>query len=443
VITSTVNVTGTYAGSVPAGPNVGSPLTLTLDYALALGMRNNLGQISQNNNVLQAQGQQVVARSALMPNVNSSLSETVEQLNLASEGIKIPGIPTVVGPFNFFDARAVRLNQTVFDFVQLGNLRSARQNVKAAQLSAMDARDLVILAVAGSYLQVVTAQARVVSQRAQVESSRSVYQQASDRLNAGLNARIDATRSQVQYQTDVQRLRSDMADVDRQKLSLSRVIGLPYGTEFTVTDSYPYTPLKDLSVDEGLKRAYATRADLQSAKAGLRAAEMAVKAAQAEYLPSLSFTGDYGAVGINPSQAHGTMTVVGTLNIPLFQGGKVQGDTQQARAALNQRKAELQDTYGLIDRDVRVAFIDLSSAADQVAVAQSNVSLSRDTLLQARDRFVAGVADTVEVVQAAQTVAQADNDYISAVFEHNLAKVSLSRALGNAEFGIKQLLKGQ
>ena len=443
VINSTVNLSGPYAGSVADPRNTGASLSLTLDYALTLGMRNNLGGISQSNSVLQAEGQRVVARSALLPNLNSSLTETLEQLNLASQGIRIPGIPTVVGPFNFFDARAVRLNQTVFDFVQLGNLRSAGQSVKAAQASAMDARDLIVLAVAGSYLQVVAAQARVVAQGAQVESSRSVYQQASDRLKAGLAARIDETRSQVQYQTDVQRLRSDVAEVDRQKLSLSRVIGLPFGSDFTVADNYPYTPLNDMSVADALKRAYTTRGDLLSAKASLRAAELAMKAAHAEYLPSLSLSGDYGAIGLNPSQAHGTVTVAGTLTIPIFQGGKVQGDSQQARAALNQRKAELQDTYGVIDHDVRVAFIDLSAAADQVTVAESNVSLSHDTLLQARDRFVAGVADTVEVVQAEQTVAQADNDYISAVFEHNLAKVSLSRAIGQAELTVRQLLKGR
>jgi outer membrane protein TolC len=153
--------------------------------------------------------------------------------------------------------------------------------------------------------------------------------------------------------------------------------------------------------------------------------------------------GDYGAEGVNPAQGHITYTVSGTLSVPIFQGGKVQGDIEQARATLNQRKAELQDTFGVIDRDVRVAFIDLNSAADQVVVAESNVSLSKSTLVQARDRFVAGIADTVEVVQAQQTVAQADNDYINAVFEHNLAKVALSRAMGQAEVTVQKLLRGQ
>ena len=448
IIDSTVNLTSPYNGSVPDASNINLALPLTLDNALKLGLRNNLGSISQSNREVDATGQRLIARGALMPNVSSSLGETVSKIDLAAQGLKssalgIPGLPNTLGPFNFFDARAIQVRQSVFDLVRLGNLRSATQNLNAVRAATMDARDLIVFAVVGSYLQVTTAQARVVAARSQVESSRSVYQQASDRLKAGLNARIDVTRSQVQYQTDVQRLRAEQADVEKQKLNLSRVIGLPYGSDFTIAEDFPYTALKDLSVDEAIKRANATRADLRSARASVQAADSALSAAHAEYLPTLSLAGDFGAEGLNPAQGHTTYTVSGTLSVPLFQGGKVQGDVEQARAALNQRKAELQDTFGVIDHDVRVAFIDLNAAADQVVVAESNVSLSKDILLQARDRFIAGIADTVEVVQAQQTVAQAADDYINAVFEHNLAKVALSRAMGQAELTVQSLLRGK
>ena len=448
IVSSTVTLASPYNGSVPDTSKTDVVSPLTLDKALTLGLHNNLGQISQNNSVLDARGQRLVARSALLPNVSSSLGETLSKIDLAAQGLKssalgISGLPATIGPFNFFDARAVRVNQTVFDLVQIGNLRAATQDLKAAQASAMDARDLVVFAVVGSYLQVTTAQARVVAMRAQVETSRSVYQQASDRLKAGLNARIDVTRTQVQYQTDIQRLRSEQADVEKQKLNLSRVIGLPYGSDFTLADDFPYTALVDLSVEEALKRANANRADLRSARAAVQAAESASKAAHAEYFPTLSMAGDYGAEGVNPSQSHGTYTVGATLHVPIFQGGRVEGDIERARATLNQRNAELQDAFGVIDHDVRVAFIDLNAAADQVVVAESNVALSKYTLVQARDRFVAGIADTVEVVQAQQTVAQADNDYINAVFEHNLAKVALSRAMGQAELTVFKLLRGK
>jgi outer membrane protein TolC len=173
----------------------------------------------------------------------------------------------------------------------------------------------------------------------------------------------------------------------------------------------------------------------------VRAADSALKAAHAERLPNLTLAGDWGASGLRPSvSAHGVFTVVGTLTIPLYQGGRVAGDVEQASAALRQRQAERDDMRGRVDQDVRQAYIDLSAAADQVTVARSNVGLADDTLQQSRDRFADGVADTVEVVQAQQAVAAAHDDYISAVFDHNLAKIALARAMGDAEHSLPQLL---
>jgi outer membrane protein TolC len=185
-----------------------------------------------------------------------------------------------------------------------------------------------------------------------------------------------------------------------------------------------------------------SRSDLQSSAAGIEAAEHALKGARAERLPNLAVAGDFGAAGLRPTKdATSVYTASGTLTIPLFEGGRIHGDILQATAALQQRKAEYEDTRGQVDQDVRQAFINLNSAADQVDVARSNVDLAHETLDQSRDRFTQGVADTVELVQGEQAVVQADEDYITAVYEHNLAKVSLARAMGNAEQTLPQLLR--
>jgi outer membrane protein TolC len=198
----------------------------------------------------------------------------------------------------------------------------------------------------------------------------------------------------------------------------------------------------ELNTATALSRAYRQRADLQAAQSAVRAAQASVKAARAEHLPNLTLSADWGVAGLRPdAQAHSVYSIYGTLTIPLYEGGRIRGDVEQANAVLHQRQAELEDIRGQVDEDVRQAFINLNSAADQVAVAQSNVALAHDTLDQARDRFTAGIADTVELVQAQQSVVQADNDYINAVFEHNLAKISLARAMGNAEQNLPQLLK--
>jgi outer membrane protein TolC len=440
LINTSVNVQGDYSGSVPTGLNTGTVLPLTLAHALTLGLRYNLGQINQQNTVRQAQAMRTVARSALLPKLDAVLTESLQENNLRTLGVLTPAFPEVV-TFNYFDARAGRLSQSVLDFVQWGNLRSATENVKAAQAGVRDARDQVVLAVGGTYLELIATNARIDSARAQVESSRAVNKQAADRLRSGVAARIDASRTRVQLQTDQQRLRSLQADLDRQKLTLARIIGLPNGQDFSVADEYQYVPLNDLTVAQALEEAYRKRADYEAALAGVRAAESALKAAHAERLPNISLTADWGATGLRPgSEAHSTYAVAGGITIPIYEGGRIRGDIDQAQAAVDERRAEAENLKGRIDDDVRRAFIDLNSAADQVDLALSNVSLAHDTLKQSSDRFAAGVADTVEVVQAEQAVVQADNDYISAVFEHNLAKVSLARAMGEAESGISRLL---
>ena len=244
VISSSVNVSGQYSGSVPDSSTGVRNFSLTLDDAIKLGLRNNLGSVTEANSVLQARGQRLVSRSSLLPNASSSLGETLEKLNLAAEGLRSPLIPQVV-TVNFLDGRIVRLNQSIVDLVAIRNLHSATQSFHAAQDSARDARDLVVLAVAGSYLQLVTTQARVVAVRALVESEGAVYQQSSAQLNAGVAVLVDVTRTQVQYQTDLQLLRSETADVEKQKLNLSRIIGLPLGSSLTATDEFPYAPLGD------------------------------------------------------------------------------------------------------------------------------------------------------------------------------------------------------
>ncbi len=444
LINSTVKVDGQFDGSVANGKATGTVLSLTFAEALKQGLQYNLGSVSSAQSIRQAQGQRYEALNALLPQVNGSLREDVLQEDLAALGLKFnfPGIPKIVGPYNYFDFRAT-LTQTVADLVKIRNLRASRENVKAEELTAKDARDLIVLAVGGCYLQVGAAAARVNVARAEVVTAQAVYKQAADRNAAGLNARIDATRSRVELQTEEQRLRSLQADYEKQKLTLARVIGLPLGQQFTVADEFPFQSLEGITQEQALERAMATRADLQAAQAHIRAAELVVKGVLAERYPTAGISTDYGAIGTNPSQSHGTFTFVGSVNFPIFQGTRVKGDMLQADAALQQRKAEFEDLRGRVDYDIRNAFIDLQSAADQIAVARSNVDLAADSLSQARDRFAAGVADTVEVTQAQESVATANNDLINAVYSHNLAKVSLARAMGQAEQSIQQFLKGK
>lgn len=431
-----------FSGSVPEGKATGTVLDLSFGDALDRGLRNNLGLLLQSDNTLTARGQRWTELSNLLPNVSAKTDENLAQVNLAAEGIKIPGLNPIIGPYGFFDARAY-LSMNLFNYEYLLRERGARENEQAARYSYKDARDLVTLAVGNAYLQAIAGSARVDTAEAQVTTAQALYDRTSDQLKAGLVPAIDALRAQVELQARQQQLIVARNNYARQKLSLARVIGLPSGQEFQLTDQAPYKPLVPRTLDEYLQRAYSMRSDYQAAMQQVRAAQTFRNAATAEHYPSLTFAGNYGDIGVNPGNSHGSFQIGGTLNIPIFQGGRTHADVLQAEARLRQAKQQFDNLRGRIDYEVRTALLDLNAANDQVQVARSSVDLASQALAQARDRFSAGVTDNLEVVQAQESVAQANENYISSLYAHNLAKVELARAIGFAEQGVRQYLKSK
>jgi outer membrane protein TolC len=300
-----------------------------------------------------------------------------------------------------------------------------------------------VLAVGYTYLQAIADEARIETAAAQVATAQAVYDQAADQINAGTSPDIDGLRAKVELQTRQQQLIQAKNNFAIQKLTVARVIGLAPGQEFEFADKSPYQPFEDITVEEALQRAYASRSDYQAAMAEVRAAEFSRKAALGGYLPSLSVDADYGLGGSHPSTATPVADVRGTLTIPIFQGGSVHGDVLQADARLEQSRERLDNLRAQIDSDVRAALLNLQSSADLVKVARSNIDLAEQTLTQSRDRFSAGVTDTVEVTQSQESVASAHEQYISSLYNYNYAKISLVRALGTSEQGVKEYFRGK
>jgi outer membrane protein TolC len=446
-IGTTVQVSGNLQGSVPGEPPLAGLLMLTLADAVKRGLLTNLGVITSVNANGEASAQRIQALSALLPNISIGVSETVTQVNLAAFGFTFsapPGsgfsIPSVVGPFSYSQAQA-SFSQSVYDPVARRNVAASRAMEQASFLSAKDARELVVLAVAASYLRTVATAARIDSQRAQVANAQAVYDQAVVRKNAGTNARIDVMRTLVELQTQKQRLSALESDFRKQKLALARAIGLPLDRDFTLSEPLSPTTVPVPDAGESVRRAMQQRSDLRAAEQQVSAAERIVAAAHAERLPSVSFSGDYGVLGANPAQTHSVFALTGSVNFPVFQGGRVKGDIEQAETTLRQRKAELADQRGRIEQEVRTSLIELETALGQVRVAQNNRDYAAETLREARDRLNLGVGTTVEVVQAQEQVATAESDFVSSLLALDVARLTLSRATGEAEALLPDLLK--
>src|SRR5213594_2036600 len=384
-----------FLGSMPTGQAAGTSLELSLKEAFDRALKYNLGLIESDQNTRAAHAVRLRRLSAMLPNLSARVSGTIEQINLKASGFNFtfPGVhvPTIVGPFGVADARAY-LSQQVFNWSDIKNWKSALESEKASQYTYKRDRDLVVLTTGNAYLLLISDIATTDSIRARVETAQTLYRNDIDQNRQGVIARIDVLRAQVELQTELQRLISAENQLSIDKLTLARVIGLPSGQEFRLADSVPYAPLTGMSLDESLKQARLTRPDYLSAEAQVRAAELARRAAAAENYPSLSTDANYGDIGSpNFGTSHGTFSIAVGLNIPVFQGSRVRADKLQADSALEQRKAELADLGGRIDEEVRVSFLNLHSSSELVTVAKSNVDLANQTLIQAQDRFRAGV----------------------------------------------------
>jgi outer membrane protein TolC len=439
-----------FTGSEAEGRATPEVLPLGLQDAIDRGLRNNLGLLLSGDQTIMARGERWKELSNLLPNVSARVQEDAQNQSLAALGFQklfplfglTGNVPAVTPSFNYFDARA-SFSQSLLNIRDLQQERAASEKLKSAQNTYKDAREIVVLAVGNAYLLAIATAARIDTTEAQVANAQALYDKAIDQQKAGLSPAIDTLRSQVELQTRQQQLIAARNDFAKQKLSLARIIGLPSGQQFSLTEKAPYRTLTPLPLETYLERAYASRQDYQAAQAQVRAAELSHRAAVAGRYPSLDVNANYGDIGVTPAHSNGTWQVDGGLNIPIFAGGKVHSDVLEADAQLKQARSQLNDLRGRIDYEVRAALLDLNSAAEQVDVARSSVELADQALDQSRDRFTAGVADNLEVVQAQESVAGAHESYIQSLYAHNLAKVELAYAIGDAEQGVKRYLKAE
>jgi outer membrane protein TolC len=434
--------TSPFWGGVPTGTASSQSIALSLYDALHRALDHNLGVLSAEEAVDRAHGARWLALADLLPNVRGTVSETERKTNLEAFGFPLqPPFPRIVGPFDVFDAR-VFVRQPILDFRALNAARAESHRLSAAQFSYQSARDLIVLVTANLYLEAVAAGARMDATRAQLETARALHNQALDMKTAGTVAGIDVLRAEVRVSSEQQRATAASNAFEKSKLQLARMIGLPLRQEFTLSQMLPEMPLPQFTLDEVVAQAYERRPDFLAAQERLKAAESELRAARSGFLPSLEVTGDYGAIGLTVGQALSTFSVAGQVNVPLFEGGRTHGKAAQARADVAQRRNELEDLKASIYYNTRAAFLDLKAAEEQMQTAARTRQLAELQLTQARDRFAAGVANNLEVVQAQEAVAAATEGAIAALYDLNIAKALVLGSPGSLEAAIEKYLGG-
>ena len=413
------------------------PSALSLEEAIRIAIKNNLATLLASERRREAEGFKQEARSALLPNISGTSYQASVTQNLAALGFQpgtFPGITnTFIGPFNNFDARA-RLVQTIFDMSAIKNYQAGRAGVRVAEYEEQLAREQVASGTALIYLEALRAGRAVAAAQANVELAETLVKLAEDQRTAGIATGVDVTRAEVRLAEEHVRLAQAQASSEEATLNLQRVVGIPQGAPLTLTDTLRFTEEPTPAPESLIAGAGQARPEVRIAEEQIKVNRLERDAVRAAYLPSVEFVGDYGVSGITPfDTALPTRRAAIQVNVPIFNGGLTAG--REAVAASRQRQAELQlgNVRGQVEQDIRLALVTLRTAAEQVRASDESARLAERELEMSRDRFRAGVADNLEVVNAQTSLANARDAQVTALARYNAARLNLAAATGRAE----------
>ncbi len=416
------------------------PLSLKRAVEIALSPEGSARVQLAEEFIRQAETRSAQAKSALLPNFDASVSERSSVQNLRAMGLdfskfaSIPGFqfPSIVGPFNVFDVR-VSGSQTIFDWSAIRRLQAARVGVTAVKADAQGTRNQVADQVARAYLAALRNEATLATAKANLELSEALLKLANSQKRAGTGTGIEVTRAEVQLANDRQRLVVAQNERERARLQLMRTVGLRLEGSVELTDKLDYKPSEAPSAADAVKAALGDRPDLKAQQDRVRNADLSYGATKWERLPSVGFFGDYGSIGPGIDSAFPTRNFGVSLKVPLFDGGRRDARRAESLSQLRQERIRATDLKEQIELDVRLALESLRSADAQVTAAREGVELAQKEVTQARRRYEAGVANSVEVTDAQTRLQRARDNQISALFNHNLARIDLNTAMGTIQ----------
>lgn len=437
-----------FAGGVTVEKATAEALPLGLDDAIDRGLKHNLQILLANQSERSVHGEISTVYFALLPNVRATAFTGASEINLAAMGFK----PASFAAFGFapgsiheitkVDTTGVQLSadQVLFNLTDVYLYAAARKAGDVVEMNRLNVRGGVVDAVGTQYLAALADQAQIANTRARVTADQEVLRQATLMHEAGVGINLDVLRSQVQLQSEQQALVRAEDSFAKDKIALNRLIGLPAEQELTLVDAVPYADLVQMPLEQTKALAFERRKDLLALEAQLEVAERAQKAVKYERLPSLAFNSDYGVMGVTRGLYHGVFTAEGTLKIPLFEEGRLRGESEIAAAQELSLWRQIASLRVSIDAQIRASRLDVESSAELVKVARSNVDLATEALADTRDRFTAGVDDDLPVVEAQATLAAAQSRLVATEFRFNQAKLTLARNTGVVETEYKQYL---
>lgn len=418
-------------------------MPLSIDDAITLGLQHNLEILSGLQNERRVRGLERTVENNLLPTIHAEAYTRTQEINLAAMGFKPGSLGGLVGSgstmkFNSIvkvDTTAAQLNvsQQLFNVPAYFLYRAAKTAVASSNLTTLNERGDVALAVGTTYLQVLADAAHIENERSLVKVDEVALGQARDLQAAGVGTHLDTLRAQVQLQTEQQTLVSAEDQYAKDKIALNRRMGIAADQELTLTDSVPYVELAHTEMPQVMALAFTKRKDLLSLEAQMQVASQTQKAVRYQRLPTVAFGGYYGVLGETRGLYHGVFTAQGSLSFPIFKEAEFRGEREVADAQVVELRQQIESLRVSIEQQIRASLLDVESASDLVKVARSNVQLSRQELDDAQQRFIAGVSDNLPVVQAESRLAGSQSQVVATMYQYNAAKLTLARNVGVVE----------
>lgn len=417
-----------------------NPRRLTLQEAIGLALKNNLNVLVAGTQVDEARGTRERELARLLPRATGDSLAKLQNNNLAILGVSLPGIPTVVGPFSYYDFRFAA-SQSVIDRQAYHSWKASQSQEQATKLDYQDTRDLVIRQTAGFYLDAQSALAEVQASESRVTTSEALEKLARDQHSQGLATAVDVVRAQVQLARDRQTLLVARDTYQTSLLVLARFLGLQPGTPLELAEELAFKHVEPPDLDQAARAALAARPDYRSLLSQRESLIEQQKASHSRYFPTFSVNGDYGPLGRNFGSMPGIGEIQGTISVTIFDRDR-NGEQKQLASRLNRLNDQMEDLARGIEQEIRKAALDLDSAEQQVGVTEVALGLAQQELKLAEDRFRNGLTDNIEVITAQDALAAAQDDRIAALARHADARAALARALGATEQNYQKYLGG-